>query len=163
MVISRRVLLGTGAVVVGAGGLITAAQLTHRLDDIADAVGLDPKPLPDPDDTQILRRAAADTARLLATVEATAALHASVDLTAMATIVRAQLAAVGGSTAAASPAVAPPADAEAALRALEDILGTSAADRSTDAQRAGSPALVRVLASMSAGHAQSARLARRLR
>jgi len=165
-VISRRVLLGTGVVVVGAGGLITAAQLTHRLDDIADAVGLDPKPLPDPDDTRILRRAAADTARLLATVEATAALHASVDLTAVVSIIHEQLAAVGGATAPpadAPPADAPPADAEAALRALEDILGASAADRSIDAQRAGSPALVRVLASMSAGHAQSARLARRLR
>lgn len=147
--------------VVGAGGLITAAQLTHRLDDIADAVGLDPKPLPDPDDTRILRRAAADTARLLATVEATAALHASVDLTAVVSIIHEQLAAVGGATA--PPADAPPADAEAALRALEDILEASAADRSIDAQRAGSPALVRVLASMSAGHAQSARLARRLR
>ena len=38
---TRRVLLGTGAVVVTAGGALAVAGATHRLDDVADAVGLE--------------------------------------------------------------------------------------------------------------------------
>jgi hypothetical protein len=161
VVISRRVLLGTGAVVVATGGLLTAAERTHRLDDIADAVGLDPKPLPDPADTRIVRRAADESAVLLATAEATASAHPAVELAPVVAIVREQLAAVGGASAATAPAPSP--DAPAAVAALAQALSSAADRRASDANRAGSPALVRVLASMAAGHAQTARTVRRLR
>ncbi|MCD9198442.1 hypothetical protein [Aeromicrobium wangtongii] len=154
--ITRRVLLGTGAAVVGAGGLLTVGHLTHRLDDVADAVGLDPKPLPDPADTRIVRRAARACATLLTTVEAAAAANPGVDLAPVAAIVREQLAAVGGSPAT-TASLAP-----VTLDALEQALSNAAADRAADAVDAGSAALVRVLASMSAGQAQCARAVRRL-
>jgi hypothetical protein len=159
-VISRRVLLGTGATVAGAAGLLTAAQLTHRLDDVADALGVEPKALPDERDTAIVRRAARECAALLASVEATGAAHATLDLAATTAVVREQLAAVGGaSTATAAPV---PADAPAAVAALADALDQASRRRAADAVRPGSPALVRVLASMAAGHRQTARAVRRL-
>lgn len=161
MVISRRVLLGTGAAVVATGGALTAAHRTHRLDDVADALGIDPKPLPDPNDTRILRRAADQCATLLATVEATATAQPAVALAPLVAIVRQQLAAVGGSAATTVPA--PAADVSAALDALETAFTDAADRRAADAVEAGSPDLVRVLASMSAGHAQSARALRGLR
>jgi hypothetical protein len=158
---TRRVLIGTGVAVVGAGGLLVAAEATERLDDVADAVGLDPKPEPDPGDTRILRRAATATAALLASVEATAAAHPTLALAPVAVVVREQLAAIGSATAPA--AAAPPADAAAAVDALAAALDTVRKERRRDALAAGSPALVRVLASMSAGHAQGVRAVRSLR
>ncbi len=158
---TRRVLIGTGVAVVGAGGLLVAAEATGRLDDVADVIGLDPEPLPDPDDTRVLRRAATSTAALLAVVQSTAAAHPALALAPVAAIVREQLDAVGGATAPA--ASAPPADAGAAVDALASALDTARKARRRDALAAGSPALVRVLASMSAGHAQGVRVVRGLR
>jgi hypothetical protein len=162
---TRRVLIGTGVAVVGAGGLLVAAEATGRLDDVADAVGLDPQPLPDPGDTRVLRRAADSTAALLASVEATAAAHPALALAPVADVVREQLAAVGGEAGdgAASSASAPPADRGDAVDALASALDAARKDRRRDALAAGSPALVRVLASMSAGHAQAVRVVRGLR
>jgi hypothetical protein len=153
---TRRVLLGTGAAVVVSAGALTAAGLTHRLDDVADAVGIDPKPLPDPEDSRILRRASSETATLLATVEATAAAHPDLGLADLEGIGRQHLAALGG-TSAATDVAAPPVDRADALTALVDAYGAAATRRATDAGAAFSPALVRVLASMSAGHAQASR------
>jgi hypothetical protein len=149
---TRRVLLGTGAAVVVSAGALTAAGLTHRLDDVADAVGIDPKPLPDPEDSRILRRASSETATLLATVEATAAAHPDLGLADLEGIGRRHLAALGG-TSAATDVAAPPVDRADALTALV----YASTRRATDAGAAFSPALVRVLASMSAGHAQASR------
>jgi len=160
---TRRVLLGTGAVVVTAGGALAVAGATHRLDDVADAVGLDPKPLPDPEDSRILRRAARRTAILLATTEATATAFPDLALADLEVAAREQLAALGGGTAAATDVAAPPADRAAAVAALVDAYAVAATQRADDAGDAFSPALVRVLASMSAGHAQAARLLRGLR
>ncbi|REK69801.1 hypothetical protein DX116_11415 [Aeromicrobium endophyticum] len=158
---TRRALIGTGAVVVGAGGLLVAAEATGRLDDVADAVGIDPKPQPDPDDTRVLRRAARATAELQAAVAATSAGHPGLDLAAVTAAVGEQLAALGGAEAPAG--AAPPADQGAAVDALAQALDIACKDRARDAVTAGSPALVRVLAAMSAGHAQSARVVRSLR
>jgi hypothetical protein len=155
------VLIGTGVAVVGAGGLLVAAEATGRLDDVADAVGVEPKPQPDPDDTRILRRAARETATLLATVEATAAAQPALALAPVVAVVREQLDAVGGGTASTPPP--PPAGADAAVDTLATALDTARQQRRRDALAAGSPALVRVLASMSAGHAQCARAVRELR
>jgi hypothetical protein len=143
--------MGTGAAVVGAGGLLTVAHLTHRLDDVADALGVEPKALPDADDTRLVRRTARECTTLLTTVEAAAAASSGAALAPVTAIVRRQLAAVGGSPATtASPT-------PVTLDELEQALTTSSARRAADAVRAGSPALVRVLASMSAGQAQCAR------
>ncbi|MFI5428113.1 hypothetical protein [Aeromicrobium sp. UC242_57] len=67
---TRRVLLGTGAVVAGGAAALGAAQITHRLDDAARLVGLEPKPEPVPGDREIVRQAASDQAAVTATVEA---------------------------------------------------------------------------------------------
>jgi hypothetical protein len=158
---TRRVLLGTGVGVVAAGGAVAVAHLTHRLDDVADVVGLDPKPLPDPEDSRILRRAASSTAALVAMLDATAAAHPGLDLAPFVAIGREQLSALGGSTARTDVAP-PPADPAAAAAVLEDAHVQASTRRATDAVAAFSPALVRVLASMSAGHAQAARQLGRL-
>lgn len=156
MVISRRVFLGTGAVVVAAGGLLAGAHATHRLDDLADAVGLEPKPQSDPADDRLLASAATAQAALLATVEATAARHPALVLAPFVTIGREQLDALGGTTAASD--VAPvPEDAAAARAALATAYRTESAQRAEGAVAAASPELARVLASMSAGLAQCAR------
>ena len=158
---TRRVLIGTGAAVAAGAGLLVAGERTGRLDDVAGAVGLDPKPQPDPGDTRLLRRAASSTAGLLAAVEATIAAHPSLDLVPVAERVREQLAAMGGATA--KPAATPPADAAAALEALDAAFVEAAGARGRDARSAGSAALVRVLASASAGHAQAQRIVGELR
>jgi hypothetical protein len=159
---TRRVLLGSGAAVVVTAGALTALELTHRLDDAASAVGLDPKPLPDPADSRILRDAADGTAALVAATEATAAAHPGLELAPFVAIVRQQLDALGGTTAATDVAPAP-AEPAAALESLVDAYSLATTQRAADAGAAFSPALVRVLASMSAGHAQCARQLRRLR
>lgn len=160
---TRRVLIGTGVVVLGTGGLLVGADRAGRLDDAADAVGLDPKPLPDPDDTRILRRAATATVALRATVDATAAAHPDLELSPVAAALGEQVTALGGLPAgvAAPSAAAVPPDAGAAAEALEAVLDSAARSRTTDAETAGSAALVRVLASLAAGHAQAARAVRR--
>lgn len=161
---TRRVLLGTGAAVAGAAALVGGAQLTGRLDDVADAVGLDPKPLPDPGDTELVARTARDCATVLALVEATASTHAALagPLVPFRAAVREQLEAVGGRSTGVE-AVAPPADETEAVKALETVFGSAAGRRASAAADAASPDLVRVLASMSAGHAQAARAMRGLR
>lgn len=159
--ISRRVLLGTGAAVVATGGALTVAQRTHRLDDVAEAIGLQPTPLPDPEDTRIVRRAARGSAALLATTSATATAHPALALTPIVAIVREQLAAVGGSPTA--KATTPPTDAAASVTALAQAFSDAADQRAADAVQAGSPELVRVLASMAAGQAQCARAVEQLR
>jgi hypothetical protein len=157
---TRRVLLGTGALVVVGAGALTVADLTHRLDDVAEAVGLDPKPLPDPGDARLLRAAAGDMAAVVALADATAALHPTLDLAPLVVIGREQLDALGGSTAATDVAPAAP-DAAAALAALVEAYRTASTARAAESVRAVSPELVRVLAAMSAGLAQCARTAER--
>lgn len=154
--ISRRVFLGTGAVVLAASGVLGGAYATHRLDDLAEAVGLEPKPQSDPADDRLLASAATAQAAVLATVEATAALHTSFALAPFAAIGREHLDALGGSTAATDVAP-PPADAAAALASLEVAYRNASTQRAQDAMKATSPELARVLASMSAGLAQCAR------
>jgi len=159
---TRRVLLATGATVVVAGGALTVAELTGRLDDAADAVGLDPKPLPDPADTAIIQRAAAGAVALLATIEATAALHPSLALADFETIGREHVDAVGG-TPTPGDGAPPPPEPAAAVKALERAYDQASDARAADATEAFSADLVRVLASMSAGLAQCARAVRALR
>lgn len=154
--ISRRVLLGTGAATAVAAAGLGAAALGHRLDDLARAVGVKPHPESDPADDRLIDRVSREQQVLLATVEATAAAHRTLPLSGFVAISRDQVRAVGrgGSP----PDVAgPPADATKAAKALSGAYGVAAGRRVVDAVEAVSPDLARVLGSMSAGLAQCAR------
>lgn len=154
MVISRRVLVGTGAAVAGGAALLGVAHVTHLLDDLAGAVGLDPKPEADPEDDRLVRRAATEAAALVSLVEATAAAHESLPLARIEEIAREQMRAVGGTAAERATA---PGGTDDAVDDLAAAFRKASRRRAADALRAFSPDLTRVLASMSAGLAQGAR------
>jgi hypothetical protein len=153
VVISRRALLGTGAATVAVAAGLGGASLGHRLDDLARGVGIRPHPEPDPADDRLLARVAADQNALLAMVEATAATHTG--LGQFVTISTAHATAVG--VAGTVPDVAaPPASRAEAVTALATAYSAASKARAADTAKAVSPALARVLASMSAGLAQCA-------
>jgi hypothetical protein len=155
VVISRRALLGTGAATVAIAAGLGGAALGHRLDDLARGVGIEPHPEPDPADDTLLARVAADQNALLARVEATAATHAGLRLDPFVAISTAHAKAVG--VARSIPDVAaPPPDPATAVSALAAAYSTASRARAADSIKAVSPALTRVLASMSAGLAQCA-------
>jgi hypothetical protein len=162
VVISRRALLGTGAATVAVAVGLGGAALGHRLDDLARGVGIQPHPEPDPSDDRLIARVAADQNVLLARVEATAAMHSSARLEPFVAISTAHAKAVG--VAGAVPDLAkPPADRGEAIKALATAYSTASKAREADSAKAASPALTRVLASMSAGLAQCARAIGELR
>ncbi len=153
--ISRRVLLGTGAATAVAAAALGGAALTHRLDDIARSVGIKPRPEPDLLDSKLLARVAADQNSLLAMVEATAGAHPTLRLDRYVAISTSHATAVG--VAGSVPDVATPStDPGTAVSALSSAYAKAARARAADAVDAVSPALVRVLASMSAGLFQCA-------
>ncbi len=155
MVISRRALLGTGAATVVAAAGLGGAALAHRLDDLARSVGIEPHPEPDPADDRLIARVAADQNALLARVEATASKHEALRLDPFVAISTAHAKAVG--VAATVPDIdAPPANRDTAVRTLASAYAAASRARATDSAKAASPALARVLASMSAGLAQCA-------
>lgn len=153
--ISRRALLGTGAATAVAAAALGGAALGHKLDDIARSVGIEPHPEPDPADDRLLARVAADQNALLAMVEATASAHPDLRLDRYVEIstAHAKAVGVGANIPKTSP---PPAGRAAAVEALRAAYATASKARATDAVKAASPALVRVLASMSAGLVQCA-------
>jgi hypothetical protein len=131
------------------------AAFTHRLDDIARSVGIKPHPEPDPSDSKLLARVAADQNSLLAMVEATAGAHPTLRLDHYVSISTAHATAVG--VAGSVPDVDTPSTNPAtAVSALSSAYAKTARARAADAVEAVSPALVRVLASMSAGLFQCA-------
>lgn len=153
--ISRRALLGTGAATAITAGALGGAALTHRLDELARGVGIEPHPEPVPADSRLLKRVAADQNALLAVVEATAGAHPTLQLDPYISISTSHATAVG--VAGSVPEVAVPStDPATAVRALSSAYAKAARARSSDALEATSPALVRVLASMSAGLYQCA-------
>ncbi|MEV7396821.1 hypothetical protein [Aeromicrobium sp. NPDC092404] len=154
--ISRRALLGTGAATAAVAAGLGGAALGHRLDDLARTVGIEPHPEPDPADDRLIKRVAADQNALLARIEATAVRHRGLRLDRFVTISTAHAKAVGGATSVPDVARAP-ADRATAVRALVNAYAKASTDRAADAESAVSPALARVLASMSAGLAQCAR------
>ena len=154
---TRRVLLGTGAVAAGVAGLLGAAQITHRLDDAARAVGLQPKPEPDPRDAQIVRHAARDHAALTAAAQALHEAQPKLRLAPVVALCTEQLAAVSGNTATTDLAQAP-----ASADELAELFASASTARAAQADEAFSPELIRVLASMSAGLAQCERHVRGL-
>lgn len=158
MVISRRALLGTGAGIVALAGAGLVAHATHRLDDAADAIGLEPRPRPAPSDDALVVAVAKDQNLVLSAIESTGAEHP--DLTArlepFAKIGQAHVNAVGGTSAVPSAEAIDP-DPVAAVKALVTTLSTASAARAKDSAKAVSPDLARVLSSMAAGLAQSSR------
>lgn len=153
--ISRRALLGTFAATTVAAAALGGAALAHRLDDLARRVGIEPHPEPDPADDRLLARVATDQNALLARIEATASAHPTLRLDRYLSISTAHATAVGvGANVPQAPT--PPADPAEAVDALRSAYAEASQARAADALRAVSPALVRVLASMSAGQAQCA-------
>ena len=162
MVISRRALLGTSAATAVVAAGLGGAALGHRLDDLARGVGIEPHPEPDPSDDRLIARVAADQNALLAQVEATAVKHTALRLDPFVAISTAHAKAVG--VAGSVPDVAAPAASPAeAVRALATAYATASKARAADSATAVSPALARVLASMSAGLAQCAHTVGELR
>jgi hypothetical protein len=155
VVISRRALLGTGAATVAVAAGLGGAALGHRLDDLARSVGIEPHPEPDPGDDRLIARVAADQNALLAQVEATAVKHPALRLDKFVAISTAHAKAVGVADTVPDVA-APPAARDKAVSALVAAYSTASKARAADSVKAVSPALARVLASMSAGLAQCA-------
>lgn len=157
MVISRRALLATGIGTAAAAGALTVVGLAHRLDDLARTVGVRPKPQPDPADDLLIAAVAEAQNTVLGAVEATGARHAGLTaaLKPFVAIGREHVEAVGGSaTVPRTDNVA--ASQGAAVDALAKTYSAASKARATDAGKAVSPDLARVLSSMSAGLAQCA-------
>ena len=155
--ISRRAALQLGAVVggVGVGGF--AAQQAGVLDDGLRAVGLRPHAEPDPKDVTLLRQAAADQADLLAALDSVGQDNGSA-ITELRAVLNEQLAAVSDE---------PPTTSSLGSGGLDFAIfaeraEAAAATRADGAMAAGSVAVVKVLATMSAGLEQVAVAARRL-
>jgi hypothetical protein len=157
-VISRRAFLGTGLAAGAVAGVLVVADATHRLDDLARAVGVEPHPEPDPADDRVVADARTQMATLLALVGATVARHPGLELGDLEALGREQLAALGGGSRLPEAPVVDD-DPSAAATTLSAAYDAASAARADDAGAAVSPDLVRVLASMSAGLAQCARTA----
>ncbi|WP_374999598.1 hypothetical protein [Aeromicrobium sp. CTD01-1L150] len=148
--ISRRVVLG-GSAVLALAGTAGAAHVLGVDDDVLRALGARPKALPDDGDTALLATAAEQQADIVAGLDAVQA--DSEELVDLRAIAAEQLEGLGGSDLPASPSAQ-------GLDDLASLVAETGKKRQDDVTRAVSPALVTVLASLSAGHAQ---LARRLR
>ncbi|MEH3067936.1 MAG: hypothetical protein PGN15_07700 [Aeromicrobium erythreum] len=144
--VSRRVVVGGGVAVVAAGA---GLHVAGRDDDVLRALGARPRPMPDPADTRLLERAAADQVTLAVSVEALDGVRTD-DL---ATVLRTQLDGLGG-----APDVDPsPTTTSSDVATVVADLNRTASRRQADALAAVSPDLARVLASLAAGQAQVAR------
>ena len=155
--ISRRTALQVGTVVGAAGLAGFGAQRAGVLDDGLRAVGARPHAEPRPADVALLRQAAADQADLLAALDF---VGQDMDEPAMAelrAVLNEQLAAVSDEPPATRPL------GSTSLTAFAERAEAAAAARADGAMSAGSLAVVKVLATMSAGLEQVAVAARRLR
>ncbi len=143
--VSRRVVLGSGVVVLAGGAVV---RLAGRDDDLLRALGARPRPVPVAADTTLLRTAATEQAAL---VEAVGGLD-DVDVEDLLAVLREQLDALGGGDAA-----GPGAARSSSAREVARDVAAAARRREADALAATSPDLGRVLASLAAGQAQVAR------
>lgn len=157
--ISRRSLLGTGAAAIAVSGAVVVADATHRLDDIARAVGMKPRARPVASDDTLIAAVAKAQNRVLAAIESTVAQHPDLeaDLSPISQIVQQHVTAVGGSSTVPTTSEID-ADAARAVEKLTTTLARASKARAKDANAAVSPDLARVLSSMSAGLAQGARI-----
>ena len=155
--ISRRAALQLGGVVGGLGIAGLAAQRAGVLDDGLRAVGVRPHAEPDPGDVALLTEAAAAQTALLAALDGLD--HGENGTVAsLRAVLREQLAAVSDRPTATDGA---PAGIDSDFTAFAERVDAAAAARAEDALSAGSLAVVKVLAAMSAGLEQVAVVARR--
>jgi len=155
--ISRRAALQLGAVVggVGVGGF--AAQQAGVLDDGLRAAGIRPHAEPDPKDVTLLRQAAEEQADLVAALDSAGRDDESA-IAELRGVLNEQLAAVSDET----PATQSPGAGILDFASFAERAEAAAAARADGAMAAGSLAVVKVLATMSAGLEQVAVAARRL-
>ncbi|MGJ9414054.1 hypothetical protein ACHAAC_15235 [Aeromicrobium sp. CF4.19] len=152
--ISRRAALGGAA----AATVVAGAAGAHALgvdDDVLRALGARPRPIPDTGDTALLTSAAGEQAEVVASLDALLVAYEDPDLQALRDVAAEQLEGLGGAD---LPTVAEAQDERSAATAAVATLVDDAEQRSRrDALAARSPALMTVLASLSAGRAQLAR------
>ena len=158
--ISRRAAFQLGIVAggIGIGGF--AAQRAGVLDDGLRAVGVRPHAEPDPLDVALLAEAAAGQTELLAALDVLGHSENPADVASLRAVLSEQLAAVSDEPSA-TPTGAPAAH-DADFTAFAERVEATAAARADGALSAGSLAVVKVLAAMSAGLEQVAVAARRL-
>src|SRR5690348_5758244 len=158
--ISRRAALQLGVVAGGVGVAGLAAQRAGVLDDGLRALGFRPHSEPDPHDVSLLTEAAAGQVKLLADLDAVSQDRSPAAVANLRAVLREQLAAVSD-----DPSTAPtggtPVSAEADIVAFIERVEATAAARPDGALTAGSLAVAKVLASMSAGLEQVGVAARR--
>lgn len=157
--ITRRAAIQLGVVAGGIGIAGYAAQRAQVLDDGLRAIGLRPHAEPDPHDVALLAEAAAGQTELLSALDTLRSENAA-DLTALRAVLNEQLAAVSDQPSA-LPTSGPPAGIDADFTAFAERVEAAAAARADGALAAGSLAVVKVLAAMSAGLEQVAVAARR--
>jgi hypothetical protein len=158
-VVSRRTAIQLAVAAGGTGVVGFAAQRAGVLDDGLRALGVRPHAEPDPHDVALLADAAAGQNELLAAWDALG--YGGSDGAALTAVLREQLAAVSDQPPASTPG-GPPPGGDADVTAFAEQVEATAAARADGALAAGSLAVVKVLASMSAGLEQVAVAARRL-
>lgn len=159
--ISRRAALQLGVAAGGVGIAGFAAQRSGVLDDGLRAVGVRPHAVPDPRDVALLAEAAAGQAELLAALDALGQGETSPDMAALRAVLNEQRAAVSDEPPP-TPTSGKPAGTDRDFTAFAERVEAAAAARADGALSAGSLAVVKVLAAMSAGLEQVAVAARRL-
>jgi len=155
-VISRRALFATGAGIVALAGAAIYGDHTHKLDDLARTIGLEPRRLPADSDMALIKRAQADQTRLLLWTKAVAARQSGLAkmLAPLIANTEAQLADLGG-VAANVRVGTPPAMNTAALDSVIVQHERATAKRSKESLEAVSGDFAQVLASISVGLSQS--------
>lgn len=155
---TRRALLATGAALVVAAGAAVAGQQTGRLDDGAEAVGLEPRRLPAESDETLLRHVVRDQGLVLATVSAVASKFPALRTSLALLIEHGEThLVVLGSPAAGSTidlGALAAADSKAALDSVMSNQKQAAKDRAKNALDAVSGEFAQVLAAMSASLTQ---------
>jgi hypothetical protein len=158
--ISRRTAIRLGIVAGGVGFAGFAAGRAGVLDDGLRAAGLRPHAEPDAHDVALLAEAAAGQTELLAALDALGNSENSSDVADLRAVLSEQLAAVSDEPP--SPRTGSPVAGDADFTAFATRVEAAAAGRADGALSAGSLAVVKVLAAMSAGLEQVAVAARRL-
>lgn len=159
--ITRRAAIQLGVLAGSFGIAGYAARRAEVLDDGLRAIGVRPHAEPDPHDVALLADAAAGQTELLAALDTLGRNDASPDVADLRAVLSEQLAAVSDQAMAAPPS-GPPAGTDGDFTAFAERIDATAAARADGAMAAGSLAVVKVLAAMSAGLEQVAVVARRL-
>jgi len=160
-VITRRAAIQLGVVGGGVGIAGYAARRGGVLDDGLRAIGVRPHTEPDPHDVALLAAAAAGQVGLLAALDALDASDKPSDVAHLRAVLSEQLAAVSDQPTA-SPTTATKSARDTDFAAFADQVRATAAARADGALSAGSLAVVKVLAAMSAGLEQVVVATRRL-